>query len=128
MSSSLANQFTGRRYINLESYKNNGEPELTPVQTIEHNGLLYLLTDPRAGKVKRIRENPKVRIVPCSRSGNSIGVWVGGEARILDEEESERVTKVLEAKYGTLSSFLVNLAAGLRGQRLTTIISIRPLP
>jgi uncharacterized protein len=54
-------QFSGRRYINLESYKRNGEPKQTPVQSLEHDGLIYVRTDPTSWKVKRIRRNPHVR-------------------------------------------------------------------
>jgi hypothetical protein len=126
MGSDFAKQFSGCRYINLESYKSNGAPELTPVQSIEHEGLLYMRTDPRSEKVKRIRENPKVRIVPCGRSGNPTGVWVGGEAKVLEGEEYEEATKLLKEKPRTLGNLLVNLVAWLRRQRLTAIISIRP--
>lgn len=68
-------QFPGRRYINLEYYKKSGEPKLTPVQPIEYNGLVYVRADPRTWKVKRIRSNPRVPIVPSDRSGKPTGTW-----------------------------------------------------
>ena len=126
MDADFVKQFSGSRYVNLESYKSTGEPELTPVQSIELGGLLYLRTDPRSEKVKRIRENPKVRVVPCGRSGNPTGVWVGGEARVLEGEEFEKAAKLLKEKPRTLGNLLVNTIAWVKRQKLTAIISIAP--
>ena len=119
-------QFSGRRYVNLESYKSNGEPELTPVQSVEDGGVLYLRTDPRAGKIGRIRSNPQVRVVPCDRKGRTSGTWVEGEANFIAGAEYERVMKLLKSESGVLGGALVDLMALLKGQRLTVLISVRP--
>lgn len=87
-------RFSGRRYINLESYKKSGESKLTPVQSIEDAGLIYVRTDPRTWKVKRIRRNPSVRIVPSDRNGKPTEGCAAGEARILEGEESNRAMKL----------------------------------
>jgi len=125
MSEDPAKQFSGRRYINLESYESNGDPKLSPVQSIEHEGSLYFRTDPNSEKVQRIRVNPKVRIVPCGRSGEPAGVWVGSEARFLEGEDYVRASKYIKDESGLFGSLIVNLAAMAKGQKLTTIISIR---
>ena len=57
----------------------------TPVWFAEENGTLYMYSLAHAGKVKRIRNNPKVRIVPCDVRGKLKGEWVETKARILDE-------------------------------------------
>jgi PPOX class probable F420-dependent enzyme len=124
-SSDPAKQFTGRQYINLESYTRKGEPKLTPVQSIEDGGLIYLRTGSRTWKVKRIRRNPRVRIVRCNRSGAPLGAWVGGEAHVVEGEECERLKKLFRKEYGAVGNLLVGLVARLRGERLTTVISIR---
>src|SRR5579864_9462924 len=36
------NEFSGRKYINLESYNLRGEPKRTPVQSMDYNGLIYV--------------------------------------------------------------------------------------
>ena len=123
-----ANQFSGRRYINLESYKKNGEPKLTPVQSIMDNGLVYFRTGPDTWKVKRIRRNPHVRIVPSDRAGKPTGTWLDGQARILEGEENSRVMKLFEKEYGVVGNSLVNLVGRLRGERLTTIVSVELQP
>jgi PPOX class probable F420-dependent enzyme len=128
MSSDSASQFSGRRYINLESYKKDGKPVLTPVQSIEDNGLVYLRTDPKTWKVKRIRRNPHVRIAPSDRKGNPIGTWVDGRAQVLEGGESDRVMTLFKKEYGTVGNSMVNFVGRLRGERLTTIISIELEP
>lgn len=121
-------QFSGRRYINLESYKKNGKPKLTPVQSIEVNGLVYVRTDARTWKVRRILRNSRVRIVPSDRSGRPTGTWVEGEAFVVEGEERERIMKVFRKEYGIVSNLLINLVGRLRGERLTAVISIKLQP
>jgi hypothetical protein len=123
----LVDQFVGRRYVNLESYWGDGRPELTCVQSTECDGILYLRTDPRAGKVGRIRANPSVRVIPCDRNGTPTGAWVEGEARLVEGPELQSAKQILDSKTGPLGSVLVDLMARLKGQRLTALISIRLL-
>jgi uncharacterized protein len=124
-SSTSIEQFSGRRYINLESYKKNGEPKQTPVQSLEHEGLIYLRTGPSTWKVKRIRRNPHVRIVLSDRNGNPKGEWVEGEASILVGEERDRMIEVFKKAYGRIGFALMNQVGRMRGGELTTVISIR---
>jgi len=124
-----AEQFSGRKYINLESYKKSGEPKRTPVQSIENNGLLYVRTDPKTWKIKRIRGNPHVRVVPADRNGRPTGTWVDGEAHVVDKgEDSERIMKLFKEEYGSVGNSVVNLVGRMRGEHLTTVISIELHP
>ena len=123
---STLEQFSGRRYISLESYKKNGEPKQTPVQSIEHDGLIYFRTDPATWKVKRIRKNPHIRVVPCDRSGKPMGTWVDGETHLLEGEEKDRMLKVFKKEYGTIGYSMVGFVGRMRGEKdMTTIISIK---
>jgi PPOX class probable F420-dependent enzyme len=118
-------QFSGRRYINLESYKKNGEPKRTPVQSLEHDGLIYVRTGPSTWKVKRIRRNSHVRVVLSDRSGKPIGEWVEGEALLLEGAEKDRMMELFKKAYGSVGYALVNLVGRLRGERMTAVISIK---
>jgi len=93
-------QFANQRYLNLESFKRDGTPIRTPVWFAEDQGLLYVYTLANAGKVKRIRRNPRVRIVPCSIRGKVTGWWVEAEATIVDDTTAERGHALLLQKYG----------------------------
>ena len=72
----------------------------TPVWFAEENGELFVRTDSRTGKVKRIRHNPKVRVAPCTFGGTLKGDWVDGEAMLLGPEQSEHVFNLIKKKYG----------------------------
>ena len=123
---SPTDQFAGRHYINLESYKKNGEPKQTPVQSIELGGLIYVRTDPTTWKVKRIKGNPHVRIAPCDRNGKPTGTWVDGEARILDGAEKNQALDAFRRECGTIGYSMVGLVAKFRGERqMTAVIAIK---
>ena len=125
-----ASTFSGRRYINVESYKKDGAPKRTPVQSIEDSGTIYFRTGPNTWKVKRIRRNPHVRIVLSDRSGNPTGAWFDGDARILEGAERTRVEALFKKQYGAVGNSLVNLVGRMRGEKLTTFVSVtlRPQP
>jgi PPOX class probable F420-dependent enzyme len=95
-------QFAGEKYINLETYRKNGQGVRTPVWFVESDGILYVRTSDDTGKYKRIRNNPSVQIAPCDIRGGIKGKWVKGEARIASEEEKLKVFKMLEKKYGMI--------------------------
>lgn len=102
MSSEKLAQFVNQNYLNLESYRKNGDPVLTPMWFAEDNEVLYLYSLANAGKVKRIRNNPRVRIVPCDVGGRIKGTWIEGKARIVDPTEADHGHKLLNQKYGWL--------------------------
>jgi PPOX class probable F420-dependent enzyme len=95
-------QFAGEKYINVETYRKNGQGVRTPVWFIESDGILYVRTADDTGKYKRIRNNPSVQIAPCNMRGSVKGKWVKGEARIASEDEKLKAFKMLEKKYGMI--------------------------
>jgi len=99
-------QFTGEKYICIETYRRTGDPVRTPVWFVEENGELFVRTDSDTGKMKRIHNNPRVRVATCNIRGNAKGEWVGGEARQVDSETSKHVFSLLKAKYGLMYRFI----------------------
>ena len=93
-------QFAGKKHISIETYRKTGEPVRTPVWFVEENGELFVRTDSDTGKIKRIRNNPRVRVATCNMRGTIKGTWVDGEARIIEPEPSKRVFSLLKKKYG----------------------------
>jgi hypothetical protein len=89
----------GHYYMNLTTFRKNGAAVPTPVWFAEENGKLYVVTGRNLGKVKRIRNNPRVLVEPCDRKGNTLGPYVEAEARILPDEESQRADELLTRKY-----------------------------
>lgn len=100
MSDEKISQFAGQKYLNLETCRKNGAAVATPVWFAEDAGVLYIYSLANAGKVKRIRNSPRVRVMPCDVRGKPKGEWVEGAARILDAAGSERAHRLLDKKYG----------------------------
>lgn len=100
MSSAKLNPFAGQKYLSVETYRKNGAGVATPVWFAEDEGVLYIYSLANAGKVKRIRNNHRVRVMPCDMRGKPKGDWVEGAARILNAAEAERAHRLLDKKYG----------------------------
>ena len=99
--------FDRHKYLNLETFKKNGTGVKTPVwfaagpsASLDSNDAkLYVYTIGVSGKVKRIRNNPRVRIAPCDMRGRVLGEWVEARAEIVTGEEDARGTQLLKKKY-----------------------------
>jgi PPOX class probable F420-dependent enzyme len=100
MSTNPATQFAKHKYLSIETYRKSGQPVATPVWFAERTGTFYLYSLADAGKVKRIRNNPKVRIVPCDMRGAPRGPWLEAKARILDGQAEALTHRLLTDKYG----------------------------
>src|SRR5689334_24593503 len=95
-------QFTGEKYISVETYRKTGDAVRTPVWFVEENGELFFRTDSDTGKMKRLRNNSHVRIATCDIRGKVTGEWVEGEARKVDDETSTHIFDLLRKKYGMM--------------------------
>jgi PPOX class probable F420-dependent enzyme len=91
-------EFDGK-YLSLTSFRRDGTSVATPVWFVADDGHLLVETYADSYKVRRIRRNPHVRIAVCDARGRLRGDPVEAEARILPEEERERVERLLARKY-----------------------------
>jgi PPOX class probable F420-dependent enzyme len=66
----------------------------------EEQGILYIYTLANAGKVKRIRRHPRIRLAPCTMRGTVIGPWVEADATIVDATTADHGHALLRQKYG----------------------------
>jgi uncharacterized protein len=89
----------GQKYISLKTFRKNGTGVATPVWFGEENSKLYVMTRSDMGKIKRIRNNPKVQIAPCTIRGRVTGAEFAATARILPTEENVRARKTINRKY-----------------------------
>lgn len=123
--SNWISMLSGYAYINLETYKRNGQPVATPVWfTIDHNNkVLYIITRTQTGKVKRLRNNSKVRIVRCGIRGQPKGEWLNGRATFATEEQLQIALKQRNKKYG-LKARLSGLFSRTKGDLIGIAISL----
>ena len=113
-------QFAKQQFINVETYRRNGQAVPTPVWFVEDQGTPYVRTVDGSGKVKRIRNNPRVRVTPCGMRGGPLGEWVEGQARFADAAETKRVDRLLTRKYG-FQKAMFEIMSKLQGRKDTVI-------
>ena len=100
MAESGAPGFSKHKYLSLETYRKSGQGVPTPVWFVESGNRLYVSTPASSGKIKRLRNNPKVRVAICDVRGKVKGDWVEGEARLVTGDEAAQATAMLLKKYG----------------------------
>ena len=116
-------QFLDQKYINLETYKKDGTPIRTPVWFVIDNDLIYVITREETGKVKRIKNNQNVRIVPCSFKGEPKNEWIKGKAEKITDEGSQKAIKLRKKKYG-MSARLIGLFTSQKGNPIVYSIEL----
>jgi len=124
--------FAGHKYLNLETFKKSGDGVKTPVwfaadpanDLAANAARLYAYTIGNSGKVKRIRNNGRVRIAPCDMRGNVLGEWVEARAEIITGAEAAHGDKLLNKKYFPWKQ-LLNFFASFRGRGRNGFV-IRP--
>jgi PPOX class probable F420-dependent enzyme len=100
------------KFLQLTTYRKNGEMVTTPVWFIEREGKLFVRTGQKSWKAKRLQRDNRVAVAPASRPGNVTGPAVPGRARFLSEAEFREMDGWFKKRYG-LQMKLVNLALWL---------------
>jgi PPOX class probable F420-dependent enzyme len=88
-----------QRYISLATFRKSGVAVHTPIWFAEDNNKLYLMTNSKSGKCKRIRNNPQVKIAPSTIRGKITGPDFPATARFLAPTEFAHVRQLINAKY-----------------------------
>ena len=115
--------FLDQKYVNLETYKKDGTPVRTPVWFMIDNDIVYVVTREKTGKVKRLKNNQNIRIVPCSFKGKPESEWIKGIAQKVTGEEAEKAIKLRKKKYG-FSARLTGLFSSQKGNPIVYSIKL----
>ena len=108
-------------YISVESYRRSGAAVRTPVWITADGDKLYCGTLANSGKVKRIRDNPRVRLAKCNAAGRVETEWMAAEGRVLDTEAAvKKQARRMSAKYG-MKFLLFRMIGFLRGSKAVAI-------
>ncbi len=99
MTQSIPAAIHGQKYMSLGTFRKNGAKVATPVWFGEEQDKLYVMTRSDMGKTKRIRNNPRVTVAPCTIRGKVTGDEFAASARILPPEEHARARQTLNRKY-----------------------------
>ena len=115
--------FLDQKYVNLETYKKDGTPVRTPVWFMIDGDIVYVVTREKTGKVKRLKNNQNIRIVPCSFKGKPESEWIKGIAQKVAGEEAEKAIKLRMKKYG-FSARLTGLFSSQKGNPIVYSIKL----
>jgi PPOX class probable F420-dependent enzyme len=94
----------GRKHALLVTFRRDG----TAVPTTVWFGLIddrrvVVHTEERTAKVRRIRRDPRARVIPSDPRGNPLGPGIEASARILAaDEEREQAEAALDRNYGRI--------------------------
>jgi uncharacterized protein len=85
----------------LVTYRRDGTPVPTPVWAAVADGLLYVRTERAAGKVKRLRRDPRLLVAACTVRGKPLGAPFEATARLLAPEQEPLAERILAHRYGS---------------------------
>ena len=104
-------ELSRERYVNLATYRKSGAEVKTPIwfaSDPQDPRRLWMYTNGRSGKVKRIRNGPRSRVAACNARGGVHGPWLPAESRIeSDPQKIARAFDLLTQKYGWQARLLL---------------------
>ncbi|WP_299024267.1 PPOX class F420-dependent oxidoreductase [uncultured Thermanaerothrix sp.] len=104
------------QYINLTTFRRNGQAVATPVWFVALNDRLYVMTNVNSGKAKRIRANGKALVAPSDVRGRPLGEFWPARARPIDDAQLlQEVEAAFDRKY-RWQRRIIRLVAGLRAR------------
>ena len=103
--SSTSTALADEKFVSLTTFKKNGDGVAGPMWIAGDGDRLVIWTPADSWKVKRARRDPRVTLVPCSRSGkvDAAATPVEGSAEVIDDPAVvARVQDALQRKYGLM--------------------------
>ena len=113
------------KYVSLVTTRRDGRTVATPVWFAAVGDEFGVITETNVGKVKRIRNNPRVTVQVCDMKGtvSPEAPVLSATARLVTGDDAVRVRKAVARKYGIVYAafgvywMLGQLVARLRGKR-----------
>jgi PPOX class probable F420-dependent enzyme len=115
-------RFATQKTVLVTTYRRDGTAVDTPVSIAVDAGEAFFRSYEKAGKTRRLRNNPVVSVAPSSMRGKPTGPPVEAEARRLSDTEDRHAARLLAAKYPLLQGLVVPLGHRLgRGRTGRTV-------
>ncbi|MEE2672859.1 MAG: PPOX class F420-dependent oxidoreductase [Myxococcota bacterium] len=112
-------------YVSLATFRRDGREVRTPVWVAREGEHLYVFSEAKAGKVKRIRATKRVAVAACNVRGDLKGDFTGGVGKIASEPDViERGYAALIRKYGwqmRLTNFFSTLTGRIHSRALLEV-------
>lgn len=94
----------------LVTYRRSGEPVPSPVFFGTADEKIYIRSEGRTAKLRRIAANPAVLVAPSNFRGRPLNAFLAGTARIMDKAEEPKAYAALRANYRLLDRLYENTA------------------
>ena len=104
--------------VRLTTFRRDGTPVATPVNVAVAGDRAFFRTYEQAGKFKRLRNNPRVRVARSTPLGKAIGPDIEGRATLLTGEDDALAARLIDEKHRIFQRGLVRTAHRVR--RYTT--------
>ena len=89
-------------FVLLTTFRKSGVGVDTPVWVAPDSNMLLVITPEETGKVKRLRNNPRVHLRPCTRLGKPSdgSTLIEATAEVLPRSETKNFSRQFRDKYG----------------------------
>jgi uncharacterized protein len=84
----------------LVTYRRDGTPVPTPVWAASAGGRLYVRSERSSGKVKRLRNDARLLVAPCTVRGKPLGAPLEARALVLPSAHEPIGERALARRYG----------------------------
>lgn len=105
------NELARERYVNLATFRRSGAQVKTPIwfaSDPQDPRRLWMYTNGKSGKVKRIRNDGRSLVAACDARGRVHGPWLDATSRIeSDPQKIARAFDLLVQKYGWQARLLL---------------------
>jgi uncharacterized protein len=98
---------SGATYVQLTTFRRDGQAVATPVHLVVDGDAAFFRTWDVAGKAKRLRHTPAVRIAPATFRGRPLGSAIPAQAHLLDGPAAQRAARLLAARHPILHGRLI---------------------
>jgi len=93
----------GHKYCVVVTYRRSGEAVPTPVWFgIDSEGRLYFHSYDVSAKLRRIQNDPRVLVAPCTMRGKPTGPSAAGTARVLEDPHDPHAEAAIQSNYGAM--------------------------
>jgi PPOX class probable F420-dependent enzyme len=95
------------RNMALETHKRDGSWVNTPVNPVREGDRVFFRTWTTSGKVKRLRNDPRVRVAPSRPNGHPTGPFLEGRATPLAGADAEHAAHLVNRRFPLVQGVFV---------------------
>jgi PPOX class probable F420-dependent enzyme len=121
-------RFVRQKTVLVTTHRRDGRPVGTPVSIAVDGDHAYIRSFDKAGKTKRIRNNPMVEVAPSTARGIPTGPAIQATAQRLQGTEARHAARLLARKHPLLHGLLVPLTHRLGRAKTGKTVHFRLTP